>query len=70
MTDTHQEDLRSDLQKKEEAEAEAFAALPKAAKVAKLLDEVIDRLKHQVRHNAPISQGLINELEAIRALVG
>jgi hypothetical protein len=39
-------------------------------KVAKQLDGLIERLKHQVKHNAPISQGLVNELQAVRDLVG
>lgn len=70
MTDQPTEDLRSDLQKKEEAEAAALAALPKAERVAKRLDAVIEGLHHQVKHNAPVSPGHIAELEAIRAEIG
>jgi hypothetical protein len=64
------EDLRSDLQKQEEAETAAFAKLPKAARIAKRLDVLLESLKHQVKHNAPVAPGHIAELEAIRAEIG
>lgn len=68
--DKPEEDLRSDLQKQEEAEAVAFAALPKAQRIAHRLDAVIKALRHQVKHNAPAAPGHIAELESIRAEIG
>jgi hypothetical protein len=63
-------DPRSELQKQEEAEAAAFARLPKAARIAHRLDAVISQLHHQVKHNAPVAPHHIAELEAIRAEIG
>jgi hypothetical protein len=64
------EDTRSELQKAEEAEAKAFDALPASAKAAKLLDNLLERLRHQVKHNAPVGPALVQELEAIRDHLG
>jgi hypothetical protein len=64
------EDLRSGLQKKEQAEAAAHAKLPKAEQVARRLDALIKSLDHQVKHNAPIGPALVSEIKSIRALIG
>jgi hypothetical protein len=69
MTDKPTEDLRSALQKQEEEEAAAFAKLPKAAKIAKMLDDLHERAAHQVKHNAPLPPSFLQELQAIRALL-
>jgi hypothetical protein len=70
MTEIHPEDLRTPLQREEEAQAAAFAALPKAAKVTRLLDDVLAKLRHQVKHNAPVTESILSDIEAVRALVG
>ena len=59
----------SDLELREHAEAEAFAKQPKAVKIAALLDALLVEAKNQVKHNAPVSQSIIQQLEAIRALL-
>lgn len=70
MTDTNpQEDTRSDLQKQEEADAAAFAALPKAEQVMSRLRGLVDQVNHQIRHNAPASPGIVAELQAIHDFI-
>jgi hypothetical protein len=66
----HEHDMRSELQKHEEAETEAYNALPKASKVTQRLDSLLESLHHQVKHNAPIGPALVKEIEDIRALIG
>lgn len=76
MTDTQSqeqapaEDLRSELQKQEEADAAAYDRMSKAEKVAYKLDRLLEALKHQVEHNAPVSPSHIASLEDIRRLIG
>jgi hypothetical protein len=63
-------DTRSELQKQEEAEAAEHDALPIDRKIAKRLDELLKRLDHQVKHNAPVGPALVQEIRDIRALIG
>jgi hypothetical protein len=70
LEDEEVEDTRSDLQKSEDAEAAAHAALPKHQRLKHRLRRVIDGMKHQVKHNAPNSPSHIEELEAIHAELG
>jgi hypothetical protein len=69
MTDAI-EDTRSGLQMAEEAERAAYDAMTERQKVVHRLDAVIEALRHQVKHNAPVAPGHIAELEAIRAELG
>jgi hypothetical protein len=62
-------DFRSELQKQEQREAKAFAMLSKAARIAKMLDDLHERAAHQVKHNAPLPPSFLQELQAIRALL-
>ncbi len=63
------EDLRSDLQKQEEAEHAAFQALPRAEQVMTRLRDLIDQMNHQIKHNAPASPGMVQELQAIHDFI-
>ena len=70
MTDeTHAEDTRTPLQQQEQYAAEAFAALPRAQKLARMVDALLVEAKNQVKHNAPVSPSIVQQLEAIRALL-
>lgn len=62
-------DHRTPLQRQEDEDAAAFDALPKARKIARLVSEALAEARTQVEHNAPITQSIIDKLEAIRALV-
>lgn len=64
------EDLRSALQKREEAEAAVHAGRTKAERIAHELDAIIKELRHQAAHNAPAAPGHIQRLEAVRKLLG
>jgi hypothetical protein len=71
MTDeTQAEDTRTPLQHQEDDAAEAFAKLPRAVKLARMLDGLLVEAKNQVKHNAPVSPSIVQQLEAIRALLG
>src|SRR5260370_17531592 len=59
----------SDLELREHAEAEAFAKQPKAIKISALLDALLIEAKNQVKHNAPVSPSIVQQLEAIRPLL-
>lgn len=54
----------------EHAEREAFAALPRAKKLAGMVDALLTVATNQVKHNAPVSPDMVKQLEAIRALLG
>jgi hypothetical protein len=54
----------------EHAEASAFAAHPKAARIAHRLEALIQTLDDQIKHNAPVSPATIAELKAIRTEIG
>ena len=60
---------RSPLEQLEQAEAEAFAALPKARKLAGMVDALLTVATNQVKHNAPVSPDMVKQLEAIRSLL-
>ena len=62
-------DLRSELQKQDEAAAAAFAALPKADKVRTLIGEALAEIDLQAKHNAPMTDSVRLKLEAVLALV-
>jgi hypothetical protein len=64
------EDTRTPLQRQEDEAAEAFAALPRAHKIAQMVDALLVEAQNQVKHNAPVSPSIIAQLEAIRALLG
>lgn len=53
----------------EYTEAQAFAKLPKAQKIAGMLDAVLATAANQIKHNAPVSPDMIRQLEAIRSLL-
>jgi hypothetical protein len=64
------EDTRTPLQRQEDDAAEAFAALPRAHKLRTMVDALLVEANNQVKHNAPVSPSIVQQLEAIRALVG
>ena len=73
-TQAHEEqapalDTRTPLQRQEDEAAEAFAKLPRAVKLARMVDALLVEAKNQVRHNAPVSPSIVQQLEAIRALL-
>jgi hypothetical protein len=61
-------DLRSAHQKAEDEAAEAFAKLPLHHQVVQRLEPVVADLRHQERHNAPPSPGIIQRLEEVLGL--
>jgi hypothetical protein len=70
MTDeTQAVDTRTPLQKQEDDAAEAFAKLPRAVKLARMVDALLVECRNQVKHNAPVSPSIVQQLEAIRALL-
>ncbi len=70
MTDeTHAEDTRTPLQRLEDDAAYAFAKQTKAQKLAVMVDALLVEAKNQVKHNAPVSPSIVQQLEAIRALL-
>jgi hypothetical protein len=69
MTEPHPEDTRTPLQRQEDDAAESFAKLPKAQKLGQMVDALIVEAKNQVKHNAPVSPSIVQQLEAIRALL-
>lgn len=69
MTDTHAEDTRTPLQRLEDDARAAFEGLPKAQKIACLVDITLVEARTQIQHNGPITRSIVDKLEAIRALV-
>ena len=59
----------SELELREHAEAEAFAKQPRAIKLAAMVDALLLEARNQVKHNAPVSPSIVQQLEAIRALL-
>lgn len=62
-------DFRTPLQRQEDEESAAFAALPKGQKVAHLVGEALAEVHLQIQHGGPITRSIVDKLEAIRALV-
>ncbi len=70
MTDeTQAVDTRTPLQKQEDDAAESFAKLPRAVRLARMVDALLVEARHQAKHNAPVSPSIVHQLEAIRALL-
>jgi hypothetical protein len=57
------------LELAEHAEGQVFAKLPRARKVAEMLDQALETMRHQVAHNGPVTPDLISQIEAIRTEV-
>jgi hypothetical protein len=62
-------DTRTPLQKQEDDAAEAFSDLHDSQKIAAMLDALLVEARNQVKHNAPVSPSIVQQLEAIRALL-
>ena len=60
--EVHSEAAAVDLTPAQEAELAELARTPK-----QMLTDVINRVAHQVNHNAPLSAGLLAELRAVAA---
>ncbi len=67
--DTQAADTRTPLQKQEDDAAEALAELPRALILARMVYALLVEARNQVKHNAPVSPSIIQQLEAIRALL-
>jgi hypothetical protein len=63
----HREPSQAELD--EHAEAAAFGKLPRAAKIAHMVDALLVEAKNQVKHNAPVSPSIVQQLEAIAKLL-
>src|SRR5258708_31209073 len=59
----------SDLELREHAEADAFAKLPRAVRLAQMVDALLIDAANQVKRNPPVSQSILQQLDAIRALL-
>lgn len=57
------------IEQREHDEAEAFAKLSKAQKIAGMVDDILVVARNQVKHGGPIPPSMVQQLEAIRALL-
>src|ERR1700739_319378 len=53
------------LELQEHADNAAHDALSKREKITHLIDQALETMRHQVKHNAPVSPDLIRQIEAV-----